>query len=166
MSETERQRKERIEAERQRRERVEAERRRARRAELETVKKHIPVTGFTSIPNGALYDPELLPVDKVLLVALLSFDWVDRETRRRKHLVWPSQRTLSKSLGVSERAIRDSLAKLEAQGYVRVDRSFGRGHTSRYHFETKALPAKRPKTPTEGSEDDTAATNDDKKRGT
>jgi hypothetical protein len=46
---------------------------------------------------------------------------------------YPSQRTLARELGVSDRSVRDYLGELETNGLVERERR-GLSHTDRYHF--------------------------------
>lgn len=110
--------------------------------DLEAVGKHLPLDGFTILPNSLLYALELTAYDKLVCAALLSFDWTVKGQRKRE--VWPSQEGLSRGLGMSKRCVIDSLARLEAAGYIAIDRARGRGHTNRYRLLSKILPpAKR-----------------------
>jgi biotin operon repressor len=104
--------------------------------------EHKKRNGFTMVRNDILSARDLTPLDKLVLVALLSFDWQAKDGAR-KGKVWPGQRTIADTCGVSRRSIRVALARLRETGYVEFDSTRGRGHIAEYTFTDKALiPAK------------------------
>jgi hypothetical protein len=78
---------------------------------------HITAVFKAHIPN---------PSDK--LVALALADFANRETGK----AWPAVATLERMTSLSERTIRTALQRLVEAGHLTIDRSRGRGHSSRY----------------------------------
>lgn len=65
------------------------------------------VASIKAIPNK-----ELNSTDKLILLELLGFIG-------KRHFSWPSQQTLAKRLGLSERTVRGSLKRLTEKGIIK-----------------------------------------------
>jgi DNA-binding transcriptional MocR family regulator len=70
--------------------------------------------GFTKLPNS-LWAPQA----KLTYAAIASFAYGAKTT------AWPSQTTLARQTGFSERSIRRSASELEAAGLLRIERRSG-----------------------------------------
>ena len=71
--------------------------------------------GFWAVPHAALDDKRLSPVECLLLGILFTRANVAWEA-------WPTQKYLSKTLGIGERSVRRYIEKLEKTGWISVDR--------------------------------------------
>jgi hypothetical protein len=80
--------------------------------------------GFTQIPNGILFDPDLSPSAVRLWAALASFAWRDES-------VWPGQERLAEMIGLSDRTVRTLCAELRSAGLLESKRR-GLGRTNVY----------------------------------
>jgi len=72
-------------------------------------------SGFTQIPNSLIKDKDLSIQARFLYIDLLSYAW-------ENDFAFPSQKTLSEDIGLSERRIRDLLKELEKRGYISIHR--------------------------------------------
>ena len=75
--------------------------------------------GFTKLPNS-LWAAPVSPEAKLTYAAIASFAYGEKTT------AWPSQATLARKTGYSERSIRRFTAELDAAGLVRIERRRGR----------------------------------------
>lgn len=72
-----------------------------------------PFSGFTSVYNEVIRDPELDPKYKTLYFLLASYCW-------NKDHCFPSQKQLARILGRDERTVRKWINKLVEYGLIRV----------------------------------------------
>lgn len=91
-----------------------------------------------------------LPSDEKF-VALALADFADDAGRS----IFPSQRYIGWKVGKTDRAVRDTLAKLKARGILQVvgKRGSGPGYTIEYRFLAAALPARPEWSPEVSSEE-------------
>ncbi len=82
--------------------------------------------GFTSAPNYILDDSGVSIAARFTYIVLLSFAW-------RAGSCFPGQARLAKTIGVTDRAVRNYLGELIEKGYIRVSRR-GLGKTNIYHI--------------------------------
>lgn len=91
-----------------------------------------------------VWDSDLPPDEKFLALALA--DWASDDGAR----VFASQPHMAWKLGKTDRAVRDTLSKLQKRGVlVRVGKHYrpstgGRGATVEYRIDTSALPTREP----------------------
>jgi len=84
--------------------------------------------GWTAVPNAVLADPGLTPAAKLVLIALMSHDWLVDDGnggKARKGVVWPSEQRLAQATGLTVRTVTRAIAALERCGYVAVERRGG-----------------------------------------
>jgi hypothetical protein len=74
--------------------------------------------GFTKLPNS-LWAAPVSPGAKLTYAAIARFAYGTKTT------AWPSQATLARQTGYSERSIRRFAAELEAAGLIRIERRSG-----------------------------------------
>lgn len=87
---------------------------------------------FTAVPNALIADPNLTASEFRVLVALMAYDWADANGTR-KGVVWPAMATLGERLGLSRRAVLNTLRRLESKGYVsKLSGGGGRMRTNVY----------------------------------
>src|SRR4051812_1617492 len=124
--------------------------------------------GFTKLPNS-LWTASVSPQAKLTYAAIASFAYGSKTT------AWPSQTTLARRTGYSERSIRRSASELEAAGLLRIERRSGTsnvyellvpaGHSGVETQTGHTVYSPRPRSPypqdTESSKED--ETNRDKK---
>ena len=89
--------------------------------------------GYICVPVRVLYDQDLSPLARLLYCCLLSLDYADKETHRRKRKVWPSQGLLAAMLGCSGRTVRRCIDELEERRYIMTENR-GRGNSLVYHL--------------------------------
>ena len=89
--------------------------------------------GYTCVPVRVLYDQDLSPLARLLYCCLLSLDYADKETHRRKRKVWPSQGLLAAMLGCSGRTVRGCIEELEERRYIMTENR-GRGNSLLYRL--------------------------------
>ncbi len=92
--------------------------------------------GWVRVPKSAAFDKRLSCTERLVLVALLSFDFSDARGKSKGYC-WPSVGTLAELVGRSRRTIQAALARLEAVGYIRVEHNVGGpggGSSNRYHL--------------------------------
>ena len=66
------------------------------------------------------------------LVLVILAEYVNHKNGNNK--CWPSMPAIAKRAGVSRRYVIEVLKELEAEGYIRIERSRGRNHTNTYHL--------------------------------
>lgn len=82
--------------------------------------------GFAQVPNAVMRAKGLTPQAKCLYTLLLTYAWRDASC-------FPSQKTLSTDLSISDRYIREILKELEKAGYLKIQRQ-GLNKPNIYHF--------------------------------
>ena len=91
---------------------------------------------WTKVSNTLVFDTNLTAQEFRLLVALSSYDWSDREGKR-KNRVWPAMQTLAEGLGVHRNSIGNWLKGLVRKGYI--EKQSGRGCGGRWLSNTYVL---------------------------
>lgn len=86
--------------------------------------------GYTIVPDALICDARLTALDFRLLVLLMSYDFEDPETKKRKGEVWPAMETLAGVLQVGRSTIFRSLLRLEDCQYLKKVRGGGGRHLS------------------------------------
>jgi hypothetical protein len=110
----------------------------ARTSEEETpANEGIWSEGFVKLPTKLLRDPKLDPYDKLTWAGYKAYDW-------QKGYCVPSQRTVARDIGISERKVREAEAKLRATGFMTKTRRGGR-KTDRHHFPDQPTQSAKPK---------------------
>lgn len=82
--------------------------------------KNTPEGGFVRVPRAVLTDPRLRPTDKLTWIALAAHVWGDTGK------AWPSESRIARMVGCSSRTVRDAIARLERDGYLKLRRRPGR----------------------------------------
>jgi hypothetical protein len=116
------------------RERDEQERAQAERAKRPQSPTRKP--DWTKVSNAIVFDPDLKPGPKVVLVALLSYDW--KVNGYRKGYAEPALDTLAAGLGLHHSTVLAGLGELERLGYIETWHGGGRKRCNRYHLTAKA----------------------------
>ena len=80
--------------------------------------------------NSLLSDPHLFPNDKLVYSAISTFGG--------HQVIHPTIDQIGVRCGVSKRGVQMSLSKLEEVGYIRVEKSTGRGHANVYFLLKKS----------------------------
>jgi biotin operon repressor len=89
---------------------------------------------FITIPKTALADPSLTSTDKLVLgVVITAFG-------PAKNYTWMGQEAIARELNIGERTVRDSIARLTLNGYLRAHPRH-KHHTTAYTYPAQLLPA-------------------------
>jgi len=86
--------------------------------------------GFVQVPVVLLEDITLVPIEKLLYVLLLRYDYGGRHGE-----VWPSQGQLAFTLGISSRQVQRILQRLQQNGLLFIEQRPGRA--SVYHLRLR-----------------------------
>lgn len=85
--------------------------------------KEVAAGGFTQIPNHLIRinmfvhdDVKLSPTEMLVLLQLVASWW------KKDEMPFPSMRTLSERIGISERQVQRSIKSLEQKGYVKTEK--------------------------------------------
>lgn len=84
---------------------------------------------YTKIPNEIIYDSKITSAEFRTYVAFLSFGWGN-------NAIYPSQATVAKRIGLTDRAVRNHLKSLKEKGYVIYKRR-GFNMSNVYNFLTE-----------------------------
>lgn len=85
--------------------------------------KEVATGGFTQIPNHLIRinmfvhdDVKLSPTEMLVLLQLVASWW------KKDEMPFPSMRTLSERIGISERQVQRSIKSIEQKGYVKAEK--------------------------------------------
>lgn len=85
--------------------------------------REVAAGGFTQIPNHLIRinmfvhdDVKLSPTEMLVLLQLVASWW------KKDEMPFPSMRTLSERIGISERQVQRSIKSLEQKGYVKAEK--------------------------------------------
>ncbi len=96
-----------------------------------TATTKVPKARYVNVPIPFLKDRRLTPIQKIVMVALKSYDWSGNGC-------YPSHETLARDLTISRRTVMRTIAALVRAGFVVVSKRPG-GTTNYYtlcHFDT------------------------------